>query len=1558
MNASYCKDAEGWGPTSDSRMDVTYCFGNTILLAAPSLLAIILFIKRAYTLHTKDTTPKTAIPRNRWHYWVSLTCMLTAFAALVARIVQLAQDSVGTPSSILGTAALLVAWILAMGLNFFENQRSSRSSTYICSFNIACLCASAISIRTMYDIAQTGHPQFVSFCVFFAAIGCNFIAETWPRSIASNNGHESTAYDQSNLFSRLCFHYIQYIVSLGYRRPLQEEDITNVLPHQIHTLPSYHLLSQVWDRHVQKRKLSKKPPSLLWIVIKAGGWSWVPIFLCLFIGSFMEYIQPVFLDILLGFIASYSIDSHQSPALGVILSIGMFTAALASSIASGQYHLRATNMGITLKTGLTSMIYRKSLKLSPRARRETTVGEITNHMSVDVERICHAIDTVPLAITSPLEIAVGTWLLYRQLGPSSLTGLGVVILLIPLQGHIAKILNTAMDKKLGAMDGRIRLLTEVLSGIKIVKLYSWEHSFLQRLKAYREKELEHLTHIGIVISLMMIMFTSLPSLMTLLSFVVYALVGGPGGTRGVMSAQVVFVSITLFGRLSVPIGRASGVINQAIALNVAVGRIQSYLLQEELDDIHLAHQVPEPSLNHTTQLQHQSASTKNICIGTSMVSNLAIQIKNGAFSWDSPSANTDQHSMTRRREDEEISGDSEQRPTTLTNINMEVAHGSLTVVMGRVGQGKSSLLSAMIGDMYRLDGKVQINGRVAYVPQQAWIINATLKDNILFGKELDQERYDRIVMSAGLTQDLKVLPAGDQTEIGERGINLSGGQKQRVSVARAAYQDADVYLLDDPLSAVDAHVDQHLWQNLIGPNGLLKDRTRLLITHGIHHLCEVDQIMVIKDGTIDEAGNYQDLMGAQSSFYQLIREYSASESQKQEAAAQATRTVEAESVADFNHVIQPLESQLSESAALGPDATHEIEKEDDRAEFIVKEATAEGSVGWNVFKSYAKAATYFYSILSILGFVLSQAAQISINLWLQNWVSQEGDGRQASLSKFFGVYAALVATYIFMDIGVNLIVFTAAGIRATRLLHNTLLEKVMRLPMSFFDTTPVGRIVNRFSTDTDNVDQQLPFNISDFYFFLTTVLGTMVVISISVPIFLALIPFLAAIYIVIQIYYIRSSRALKRIHSVSKSPLYNHFGETLAGVSTIRAMRIHDQFVLANALMSDRSANAFFALMITNRWLHFRLECLGAVIVLATSMLAVLARETLGPGMAGLALSYALNTTFAITLLVSSLSELQNQLVSMERIQEYSDKNQEAPVSMPRDAHLPPNWPSEGRVVFKNYSTRYRPGTDLVIKDVSFEVQPAEKVGIVGRTGAGKSSLTLALFRIIEAADSHWARESDNDVDSDADLASFQARGFSQENTTKIRDDKDGGSIEIDGVDIATIGLERLRQHLAIIPQDPTLFAGNVRDNLDPFNELEDAELWEALDRAHLKDSISSLPGGLSYEVAQNGENFSVGQRSLICLARALLRKTKILVLDEATAAVDVETDDLIQKTIRKEFKDRTILTIAHRIKTVMDSDKILVLEKGKVQEYDSPSILLQRQGLFYSLAQQAGEST
>ncbi|KAF9349026.1 hypothetical protein BGX26_012627 [Mortierella sp. AD094] len=1285
---------------------------------------------------------------------------------------------------------------------------------------------------------------------------------------------------------------------LGYRRSLEEGDIANMMPRKIKTIHSYQLVSRVWERHLQKRKLSKKTPSLLWVVLKSGGWSWMPIILFALAESVLEYAQPLLLDSILGFIASYKTDGPQSSTLGVVLAIGMFASAVLASMAGGQFFQKATNLGIEIKSGLTSVIYRKALKLSPSARRNATVGEITNHMSVDAERVSHAITFLPLIITAPFEVAVATWLLYRQLGPSAFTGLGVVVLMVPFQTLIAKVLNNAKDKKLEAMDGRVRLLTDILSGIKAVKLYSWEQSFRTKLEDYRKRELKYLAHIGVTTALMMIMYSSLPSLMALLSFVVYSVAGGPNGTNGTMSAQVVFVSITLFNRLATPIGRASQIIGEAISLNVAAKRIQGYLLQEEIDESQIQHHdliLPQSASSESSQIfsdvKANDPATFESRSSSKGYPDALIQVHNGTFSWTSPEPSPSTEAV------DEKTSSKPQRPT-LSNINLKVQYASLTAVMGRVGQGKSSLLSAIIGDMYKFadGGYVQVSGTIAYVAQEAWIMNCSVKDNILFGKPFDQDRYQRVLQACSLSQDLEMLPAGDQTEIGERGINLSGGQKQRVSLARAAYQDSDIYLFDDPLSAVDAHVDHHLWCNLIGPQGLLKNKTRLLVTHGIHHLSEVDQIVVLKDGVIEEQGDYNGLMSARGSFYQLIDEYSVRERKMQE----ANNT---EITSDKNDTTGTVEDTCSGGdTSTKKDGLKVVNAGgDDDAKLIMKEEAAEGSVGWNVFKVYCK------------------SAQIGINVWLQTWAAQEGDDRQPSVGKFLGIYAVFVALYIIFDMGANTLVLVVGGVRAARIMHESLLKNVLRLPMS------VGRVINRFSSDVDNVDELVPFCISDFYFFLTYVLGMLI-----------------------------SSRQLKRIHSISKSPMYQHFGETLTGASTIRAMRAQDRFIHGNSVKSDRSANANFAYTIVVRWLHIRLEFLGAIIILVTALLGVLKRESLGADKAGLVLSYAVNATFGITYLVKSFSEFQNQLVSVERIEEYTVKKQEAPEKLPADRNLPPSWPGEGRIVFKNYSTRYRQGLGLVIKGVSFEIQPSEKVGVVGRTGAGKSSLTLALFRIVEAANSHWAIASHNGQD----VQATETREVPSKDMdlSAVKVDDDGGSIEIDGVDISTVGLETLRRHLAIIPQDPTLFSGTVRENLDPFNETTDAELWEALERAHLKSHIASLEGGLSFEVAQNGENFSVGQRSLICLARALLRKTKILVLDEATAAVDVETDELIQKTIRKEFKDRTILTIAHRIKTIMDSDKILVLEKGQVQEYDAPTVLLGKRGLFYSLAEQAGE--
>ncbi|KAF9932404.1 hypothetical protein FBU30_008256 [Linnemannia zychae] len=1575
------KETKG-GPTNHERVDFTPCFENTILIGLANLIAIVVCAVRGYRLFTerKQYSYDTGV---RIHpkilYGSSMVCLATACAALVARLVHLNRETPSaSPATLFGASVLFISWIFALGLNHLELGYKFRSSTVMFSLYVYNIIASLIYIRTMHNNGQADQGQFVSFCVFFGAIILGFIVEAWPRreklilNAGNKNGKRLTAYEKANLASRLCFYYMQDIFSTGFRRPLLDEDIAGQMPQQLQTQYSYSILSKMWEQHKQKRHAKGCTPNLRLLSLRAFGVKLIPVIMVSLSQSVLEYSQVLLLGVILDFITRSTMEPDKAlrPPIeyGIILAVGMFLSTFLATLAGGQFFQGSYVLGMELQTALIGLIYQKSLILSPGARQRSTVGEISNHMSVDVERIGFAVTAIPMAISSTFEIVLAIYLLYDRLGPSSLTSVGVIILITPLQALMANVVNNAKDRKLEAMDNRIRTLTEVLSSIKTVKMYSWENAFRKRIARFRATEIKHLRYIGIAYAFMCIMFSSLPLVMALLTFVIYSYFGGPDGTRGTISAQMIFVTVTLFARLAQPLGRLSTMTFSLISMNVAYKRIQGLLLEEELDlnqveyrdnlekgnGSSIALEIRDGTFAWTNVKDEQCEKEKNEKVAEKRKKSTAKGISMDPSTLPSSTPSLQEtptiDSMTTVPSVEalspQLSAISEPLPT-LINIHFKVPKGSLTAVVGRVGQGKSSLISAFIGEMYKQTGQIIVSGSVAYVSQVAWILNGTLRDNILFGAQFDQQRYDCILESCGLLPDIRMLPGGDATEIGERGINLSGGQKQRVALARAAYQDADIYLLDDPLSAVDAHVDQHLWEKLIGPQGILKDKARVLVTHGIHHLSETDQILVMKGGEIAETGTYDDLMAAQKDFYQLITDYAVQEKKQQEESKNQDGEITA----------SPSGGGAADNPkALEKDVSAAMNDNEDEARLVMAEEAAQGKIGWPLLKAYFK------------------SAQIGINVWLQHWSGRSEDNQRNGVSLFLGVYAALVFCYIISDISVNLIIFVGGGIRSSRILHDRLADKVLRLPMAFFDTTPVGRVVNRFSTDMDNLDSEMPNNVTDVYYFLSIVVGTIVVISFNLPIFLALVPFLLFFYFWIQIYYMRTSRALKRIHMISRSPLYQHFAETLTGVSTIRAMRCHARFLDDNSRKADRSINAYWAYMTANRWLSVRLEFLGAVVVLATALLSVWKMDQLGPGGAGLALSYSLTVTFNITYLVTSMSSLQNQLVSVDRILEYCDKSPEAPLTIAEmeAKNLPTarNFESalsgserqwkEGEIVFKNYSTRYREGMDLVIKNLTVKIKGGEKVGIVGRTGAGKSSLTLALFRLVEAANSHFAKACHNNPDRDASPSVIAAaqKGLEESHLEKVSIEEDGGSIEIDGIDISTIGLHDLRQRIAIIPQDPTLFAGTIRDNLDPFDEHSDADLWQALERAHLKAHITSLQDGLAHEVSQGGENFSVGQRSLICLARALLRKTKILILDEATAAVDMETDELIQKTIREEFKERTILTIAHRVKTVMDSDKILVLDQGRIKEFDAPGELLKRgqDSLFYQLAEQAGE--
>ncbi|KAJ6639011.1 Multidrug resistance-associated protein 1, partial [Pseudolycoriella hygida] len=862
----------------------------------------------------------------------------------------------------------------------------------------------------------------------------------------------------------------------------------------------------------------------------------------------------------------------------------------------------------------------------------------------------------------------------------------------------------------------------------------------------------------------------------------------------------------------------------------------------------------------------------------------------------------------------------------LKSIDMKVNNGELVAIVGSVGSGKSSLLSAVLGEMSKLSGRVHVVGKTAYVSQQAWIQNCTLRANILFGKPFDEKRYQSVIAACALEMDIGMLPAGDQTEIGEKGINLSGGQKQRISLARAVYHEADIYLLDDPLSAVDAHVGQHIFECVIGPTGLLANKTRIVVTHAVNYLPKVDKIFVLKDGTITESGDYITLLKRGGAFAEFLLEF------VRDAVQDANDDEHFESqIADDTLLLERLSSRISESSQKenvvqllrqsSESSAKNVPSESVRIQdrLIDEEELRVGSVKFEVYEHYVKSVGVKWMIFMLLANAVFQGFSIGSNMWLSRWSTDSNAGSDTHLrDTYLGVYGAfglfMCISGFLLDLAPRL-----GGLVAGLRLHQTLLHGILRAPLSFFETTPTGRILSRFASDIDGIDNTLPQMLSGAFGMGFEVLATVVVISISTSWFLIAVIPIAFLYYMLQRIYIAASRQLKRLSSVTRSPIYSHFGETLQGAHTIRAFAAQKRFIEESDERVDWNQASQFANIVANRWLGIRLEIVGTLIILFAALFAVLNRDVVSSGIAGLSIAYALQITKTLNWLVRTISVVETEAVSVERVKEYSQIKSEAPWNVPSQK-LANNWPEVGTVEFNDFELRYRDGLDLTLKGLSFKIDGSEKVGIVGRTGAGKSSLTLALFRIIESA---------------------------------------GGSIVIDGQDISKLGLHDLRSRLTIIPQDPVLFSGTLRLNLDPFEQNSDEELWTALEHAHLKAFVQELTAGLNHEITEGGENLSVGQRQLICLARALLRKTKILILDEATAAIDLETDDLIQKTIRKEFNDCTILTIAHRLNTIMDSDKVIVLDQGKVLEFGSPKELLQNEmSTFYGMAKESGLNT
>ncbi|KAJ2453950.1 hypothetical protein EV183_001906 [Coemansia sp. RSA 2336] len=1031
-----------------------------------------------------------------------------------------------------------------------------------------------------------------------------------------------------------------------------------------------------------------------------------------------QLLQPWMLKKAIEFFREYGRSDGVAFDEGLMLAMGMGFLGLVRAVAYQAHWHVLMKPYLWLEKVLAALVFRKTLRLSNESRSTHSTGEIASYLGVDVGILATSINYVHFVWEYPLRIVVVLYMLYKTVGYSSLVGVGLLLLNTGISARIARYVQRHTKSYVDSRDQRMQVLTETILNMKGIKLYAWQAAFIGRIDRIRNTlELAALKHVGLWKSLLTLTSSLVTVCIGLTTFAVYVIFDGT--SHGQLSSQLIFVSLSLFMLLEEPLSQGPTVVSVLINAARSYSRICKLVTSNELDQNAV---IREP-------YDRDAPGTGS--------SDVLVKVEDGSFKWLST-----------------------QEPT-LTNVNLQCRREELVAVIGKVGSGKSSLVSAMLGDMVKCAGQVTIRGRVAYVPQQAWIVNATLRDNILFGNRFNQELYDRVIDACALRQDLEMLPGGDMTEIGEKGINLSGGQKARVSLARAVYSRADVYILDDPLAAVDAHVGKHIFTQVLGPQGMLRTRARILVTNAVQYLSNANHIIMLRDGAVLAEGD-------------------------------------------------------PETATKANDRTN---------------GTA-------------------FSIMQIESLDVGAVSKDSIKFYLQ----ASGYGNVA---------------------------------------------------------------VSDLSQVDDNVPTCAELSIKGFIQMAVAIL----LIIVSAPLALVFVVPLSLVYVNLYKRFMPTTRDTRRMVNSMRNLCIGAAEETIGGASSIRAYSCQSRFENRYAERVENYTMAWWTYLCANRWLAVRLDIISAAILFFTNLALLFVQQGFGTvdgGRVGLSLTYALSLVGVLNVGIRYTSMLELAFISVERACKFSSLSSEAPEII-QDRRPTDEWPEKGMIEFKNYSTRYREGLDLVLKDLSFRVMPNQKVGIVGRTGAGKSSLTLALFRIIEAA---------------------------------------GGQILLDGEDISQYGLFDVRSKLSIIPQDPVLFAGTVRENLDPFGHYSDQEVWQALEHAHLADFIRTKDKQLDFMVTQAGENFSVGQRQLICLARALLKKAKVLILDEATAAIDNSTDTIIQESIRKEFKQCTVLTIAHRLNTIIDSDMILVVDGGKLAEYDTPQNLLQNENsLFAKLVEEARAS-
>ncbi|KAI1899161.1 hypothetical protein AGOR_G00058700 [Albula goreensis] len=1270
----------------------------------------------------------------------------------------------------------------------------------------------------------------------------------------------------ANLLSKVFFWWLNPLFSIGYRRRLEEDDMYQVLPED-RSERLGEQLQAYWDREVAQAAKELRTPKLTKALIKCFWKPYAVLGIFTLIEEVIKVIQPVFLGKLIRYFENYNPEDTASLHEAFGYAAGISLASIGLALMHHLYFYHVQRAGMKIRVAMCHMIYRKALCLSSTAMGKTTTGQIVNLLSNDVNKFDEVTIFLHFLWVGPLQAAAVIGLLWDEIGPSCLAGMAVLVFLMPLQTLFGRLFSSFRGKTAAFTDSRIRTMNEVVSGIRIIKMYAWEKPFSALVNEVRRKEISKIMKSSYLRGLNMASFFVASKIILFITFTVYVMVGNT------ISASRVFVAVSLYGavRLTVTLFFPSAIEKVSEAF-ISIRRIKNFLLLDEM----VKHAPVLPS--EEKKGRQRGDPGPHLLLGQDSGCPYPAEC---------------------------------------------VLHSEARAAPGRhrtSGGGKVLLLSMVLGELPAEKGVVKVRGDLTYASQQPWVFPGTIRSNILFGKELQPQKYEKVLRACALTRDMELMPDGDLTVIGDRGATLSGGQKARVNLARAVYQDADIYLLDDPLSAVDAEVGRHLFEQCIC--GILRKKPRILVTHQLQYLKAADQILVLKEGHMVALGTYawcdpsprslspsQGHMVALGTYAELQRSGLDFTSLLQQEDEEEQQSVELRS----RTLSQTSMRSQSSSLLSVKDGTDQLPVE--QVQNIAEESRSEGKISLSLYVRFFRAGANILVLLFLI--LLNLFAQVSYILqdwWLAYWASQQerldtlnvtqstvapphplghNETQQLDLRLYLGVYGGLTMATIVFGFTRSLLFFNVL-VSSAQALHNRMFQSILRTPVRFFDINPIGRILNRFSKDIGHLDSQLPWTFVDFIQVFLQILGVIAVATSVIPWILIPVLPLLIVFLFLRRYFLQTSRDIKRLESTTRSPVFSHLSSSLQGLWTIRAFKAERRFQESFDAHQDLHSEAWFLFLTTSRWFAVRLDGICSVFVSITAFGSLLLRNDLEAGAVGLALSYAVTLMGMFQWGVRQSAEVENMMTSVERVVEYTELESEAPWETQK--RPPAEWPSQGLITFDRVSFSYSPDGPMVLKNMKAVFRSREKVGIVGRTGAGKSSMISALFRLAEPE----------------------------------------GRIFVDGVLTSEIGLHDLRQKMSIIPQDPVLFTGTMRKNLDPFSQHSDEDLWNAL------------------------EEF----RQLVCLAHCSILRLRTLPWSsanrEATArrSWHPRTDELIQKTIREKFKDCTVLTIAHRINTIIDSDRILVLDAGRIHEYAEPYILLQNQdSIFYGMVQQTGKA-